>query len=102
MKRNFILSSYALLFLGPSFYIWYIKILPRVAPINFTLGKKIIGYQVSKKILLDETFMSGTFIISFLAWATYMETFCLIKVKEKIKKDALDLYLSDLLFWPFF
>ena len=35
IKRNFILSSYALLFLGPTFYLWYVRILPKLAPINF-------------------------------------------------------------------
>lgn len=35
-----ILSSYAIIFLGPTFFLWYVKILPKLAPIDFTCEKK--------------------------------------------------------------
>jgi hypothetical protein len=40
IKRTFILGSYGFIMLGPMFGVWYNRILPRLAPMDFSLPKK--------------------------------------------------------------
>ena len=97
MKRTFILGSYGFVILGPMFGVWYNRILPKLAPMDFSLPKKQLMFQLARKVLYDETLLSWTYYSSFLFYATYVDTFSVDKAVDKLKTDFIRLYLSDLM-----
>ncbi len=80
--------------------VWYNRILPRLAPINFELNKKQVLKQLSIKVLYDETIMSWSLWTVYLLYCTFLDTFSVEKAILKWKKDFLTLYISDLCYWP--
>jgi hypothetical protein len=80
--------------------VWYNSILPKLAPINFSLTKRQIFKQVAIKVIYDETIMSCFLWTVYLNYCTFLDTFSVKQSIQKWKQDFFTLYISDLCYWP--
>ena len=95
-RRTLNMAMYGWAVFGPFCYLWYVKFLPWAVPMK----AKPEFIPVTKKVLLDETLMSWTFYLSFLYGMKRIEGASHQEGVDKVKKDFMRVWVTDLMVWP--